>query len=89
MHELHKEINDRIAQNNTNYKLQGGVRKRLKTFNVGDFVMVRICPERFPGIVKRLHACSVGPLQILKKLNDYVIDLPKNFGISSYSMSKT
>ena len=40
MHELHKEISDRIIQNNTNCKLRDNVKKRLKTFNVGDFVMV-------------------------------------------------
>ena len=47
--------------------------------------MLRIRPERFsPGTVKKLHACSVGPFQILKKLNDnaYVIDLLQDFGIS-------
>ena len=69
MRELHKEIIDRIAQDNANYKLQVVVRKRL-TSNVGDFVMV-----------KKMHAQSAGLLQILKKWNDndYVIDLPKDF----------
>jgi len=39
--------------------------------------MVRICPEQFPlGTVKKLHARSAGPFQVLKKLNDnaYIID---------------
>jgi len=42
--------------------------------------MVQICSEQFPlGTVKKLHACSVGQFQIVKKLNDnaYVIDLSK------------
>jgi len=77
---------DKIVQSNANYKLRADVRKRLKTFNVGDYMMVWICPEWFPpGTVKKLHARSAGPFQILKKLNDntYVIDLPQDFGISS------
>ena len=48
--------------------------------------MIRIRLERFPsGTVTKLHARSVGPFQILKKLNDnaYVIDLLKDFDISS------
>ena len=48
--------------------------------------MVQIHSERFPpGTVRKLHARSAGPFQILKKLNDntYVIDLSKNFDINS------
>ena len=43
---------------NANCKLQADVQNILKTFNVGD--------------VKKLHACSVDPFQILNnsKLND-------------------
>ena len=47
--------------------------------------MVRIRLERFPpGTVKKLHARSASPFQILKKLNDNacVIDLPQDFDIN-------
>ena len=49
-------------------------------------MMVQICLERFPpGTIEKLHAGSVGPFQILKKLDDnvYIIDFPKDFGIGS------
>jgi len=85
VHDLHKEVMDKIVQNNAKYKLRADVRKRLITFNVGDYMKVRIRPARFPpGIVKKLHVRSNGPFQILKKLNDnvYVIDLNQDFGIS-------
>ena len=77
---------DKIAQNNVNYKLRADIRKRFKTFNVVDRVMVQIRLERFsPETVKKLHARSAGSFQILKKLNGntYVIDLPQDFRIRS------
>ena len=92
MHELHKEISGRSVQSNANYKLQVDVGKIFKTFNVGDFVIVWIRPEQFPSeTVKKLHGHSASPFQILKKLNDYVyvLDIPKDFDIVLYSMSKT
>jgi len=36
VHKLHKEINDKMAKNNANYKLWIDIRKRFKTFNVGN-----------------------------------------------------
>jgi len=77
---------DKIAQNNVNNKLRADIRKRFKTFNVFDRVMVQIRLEQFsPETVKKLHARSVVSFQILKKLNGntYVIDLPQDFRIRS------
>ena len=47
--------------------------------------MVQIYPKRFPsGSAKMLHARSTGPFKVLNKLNcnTYVIDLPRDYGIS-------
>ena len=48
-------------------------------------MIVRMRPERFPpGTVKKLHARSVVPFKIIKKINSnaYVVDLSPDFGIS-------
>ena len=55
-------------------------RKHLE-FNKGDYVMIRIRPERFPPqAVRKLTARSASPFKILKKINSnaYVTDLPTN-----------
>ena len=49
--------------------------------------MIRIRPERFPfGTIKKLQARSARPFKVLKRMgpNTYVIDLPHDYGISSY-----
>ena len=45
MHELHQETSVRIEYSNINYKLGADVGKKFKTFNVGNYVMIRIRPE--------------------------------------------
>jgi len=74
VHDSHKKIIDKIVQNNANYKLRPDVRKELKTFNVSDYVMVRIRPEQFPpATVKKQYVRSAGPFQILMKLTTVLI----------------
>ena len=60
-------------------------RNIFKTFNVSDYVMVRIYPKQFPsGTVKMLHVRSARPFKILNKLNcnTYVINLLRDYDIS-------
>jgi len=85
VHKLHKEISDKNKWSNMKPTLRADGIKIFKTFNVGDYVMVQIYPKQFlSGTVKMLHVRSAGPFKILNKLNcnTYVIDLPRNYGIS-------
>ena len=67
---LHEKIREKIMKNNVDYKASADLHRRLKTFSVGDYVMVCMRPERFPpGTVKKLHARSARLFQILKKIN--------------------
>ena len=61
------------------------MRRKAVNFDMGDFVMAHIRPERFPkNSHKKLHARAMGPYQIIRQLgsNAYVLDLPDNVGIS-------
>ena len=84
--DLHIEITKHIQASNTQYKLQADLHRRHNEFNVGDYVMIRIRPERFSsGANRKLHARSAGPFKVLQRVgpNAYVLDLPHDFGISS------
>jgi len=37
-------------KNNVDYKASTNLHHRLRTFNVGDYVMVRLRPEQFPPL---------------------------------------
>jgi len=85
VHKPHKEISDENKWSNVKPILQTDSRKIYKAFNAGDHVIVQIYPKRFPlGTVKMLHVSSAAPFKILNKLNynTYIIDLPRNYGIS-------
>lgn len=56
-----------------------------QVFNVGDFVMVHICKDRFPqGTYNKMKMNKIGPYQILQKMNDnaYKVNFPTNLDIS-------
>jgi len=48
IHSLHEKIREKIMKNNLDYKASTDLHRRLRTFNVSDFVIVRLRPEQFP-----------------------------------------
>ena len=82
---LHEEVRQKISLSTNTYQLAANTHRRTQNFQEGDYVMVRVCPERFPKhSFKKLHARSMGPYRILRKLgaNAYLVELPSDVHIS-------
>ena len=85
VHDLHAEIMRKISLSNEEYKLAADVHRRSKEFNVGDYVIVHIRPERIPKTFsKKLYARDMDPYSIIRKMrsNAYLLDLPNDMDIS-------
>jgi hypothetical protein len=69
LHNLHIEINKQLEVSNASYKLRADLHKRQVEFNIGDYVMIRIRPERRPpGSASKLQARSAGPFKMFKRV---------------------
>ena len=79
LHDLHDYIHRQIVVSNDNYKSTAYLHKRLQKFVVGDEMMVRVRPKRFPqGTLKKLHARCIGLYRVLRKFgfNAYELEIP-------------
>ena len=86
MHELHHHISDQINSNNLKYKNLADAHKRFQEFKIGDYVIVKIRPERFfQGSNRKLQARSAGPSKILSKVgvNAYILEILSEWSISA------
>ncbi|PKA61481.1 hypothetical protein AXF42_Ash014398 [Apostasia shenzhenica] len=86
MHDLHKEIKQKLSLNYAKYKSIADSHRKLKKFSEGDYVMIHVNAARFPpGKSKKLTAKKIGPYRVVRKIssNAYELELPKNMGINS------
>lgn len=70
---------------NQKYKESADESRRVKNYEVGDFVMVHLHKDRQSSRnYSKLKAKNFGPCEILKKIdeNAYLVDLPEQFNIS-------
>ncbi|KAL5751049.1 hypothetical protein ACOSP7_025652 [Xanthoceras sorbifolium] len=82
---LHDDVRRHIAIHTEKYAARANLKKKDVQFSVGDQVLIRLRPERFPpGSFTKLHARRAGPFPILKKLgpNAYLVDLPGSYTFS-------
>lgn len=82
---LHAEVRRKLVITAATYKQHADSHRRHVVFEVGDFVLVRLWPERFPrGTFHKLHHRRAGPFQVIKRLgpNAYHLALPDSLSIS-------
>jgi hypothetical protein len=82
---LHAEVRRKLVVVVATYKRHADLHRCHVTFEVGDFVLVRLRPERFPqGTFHKLHHRRAGPFRVLKQLgpNAYHLALPDSLSIS-------
>ncbi|KAG7952365.1 hypothetical protein I3843_12G054600 [Carya illinoinensis] len=85
MKDIHGEVKRLLTLSTEAYSNAANTRRKDRQFQVGDMVLIRLKPERFPpGSFNKLHARCAGPFKVVKKLgpNAYVIESPANYGIS-------
>ena len=71
---------------NCNYQSVAEPHKQLQDLAIGDEVLIRVHPERFPlGTLKKLQTRRRGSYKILRRFdfNAYKLDIPHDLGISS------
>ena len=71
---LHEHIRHHIEASNARYKELADVHRRAREFQEGDYVMIRVRPERFPfGTMKKLQSHGAGPFRVLKRVGSMLM----------------
>lgn len=89
--EIHKQVKEKITNNNIVYQRRANLKRKQVVFQEGDLVWVNLSKERFPGgRGGKLKPRADGPFRVLKRINDnaYKIDLPGHYNVSAtFNMS--
>jgi len=82
----------RMTISNYNYQSVAESHKRLHNIAIGDEMLIRVHPERFPlRTLKRLHTRHRSPYKVLKRFDysAYELDIPHVLGSALCSTSRT
>ena len=71
LQECHMVVQERLLKANVKYKQSVDIKRRNVEFKEGDFVYAVLTKDRFPvGTYNKLAARKIGPLEIVKKINE-------------------
>jgi len=85
-HELHDHNTKQMIIDNYNYQFIAKSHKRLQKLAIGDDVLIRVHPEKFPPeTLKKLYTRRRGPHKVLRRFGSsaYELDILCDLGISS------
>ncbi|GKA17092.1 RNA-directed DNA polymerase [Tanacetum coccineum] len=84
--ELHRSVQERIIQNNKQYKEHADKHRKQVLYRECDLVWIHLYKERFAaGHFGKLKPRGDCPFRVLKKINDnaYKIELPGHYNVSA------
>ena len=84
--ELHAKVRQQIEKRTKQYVKQANKGQKQVIFELGDWVWVHMCKERFPAHRRsKLQTRGDGPFQLPTRINDnaYKLDLPSEYNVST------
>ena len=82
---LHTEVPRQITLSDDNYKSFANLHSRLQEIAVGDEVMLRVPPQRFPPETwEKLHIRCISPYRVMRRIgsNAFELNIPCELGIN-------
>jgi hypothetical protein len=83
---LHKQVREKIENNNIVYQRRANLHRKKVVFQEGDLVWIHLSKNRFPGgRFGKLKPRADGPFKVLQRINDnaYRVDLPGHYNVSA------